>query len=482
MRILFVLEAFWEWIGIRCLSASLKEAGYSCDLIIENDIWKVARYVQEHCPDLVGYLTISGQHKFCISSAIAIKEVAPQTKIIFGGPHATFFHDVINEDPVDYICQGEGDLALVELVRKMESNASTVDIPGIWAKQDGKVYRNPPQKLIEDLDSLPIPDNEIFEKYDVFRKSNSRSIMAGRGCPFECSFCFNKSFKELYKNKNKYVRFRSPERIIEEILYAKSKYPFKYIRFQDDTFLINKKWFLNFAEKYSQRVGLPYFASMRVGCVDKEIAKALKESNCFLVGFGLESGVEHIRNDILKKRISNEEIYQTTELLHKYKIPFATSNMLALPTETLKDGLQTIRLNQKIRTKLPWYSVFQPYPGTQIANLVESLYNCSSNPDKIGSDYHSGSILNTKDAKSLAKLHKFAILATKCRWTLPIVKLLIHFPDNYIFKIIHRISHAWVYSQINRNGFLNTVLIGVKYEIPRLKYALFYQKKDNVRQ
>lgn len=482
MNMLFVLDSCFEWQGIRCLSAALKHAGYGCELIIESNIEKIADYVHKHRPDICGFLTLTGQHKFCIACATAIKQITPETKIIFGGPHATFFPDVIQLDPVDYICQGEGDEVLVELFRRIENCETTVNIPGISAKHNGRIYKNPPQKFIENLDNLPLPDDEIFEKYSIFRKSNERTVMAGRGCPYQCSFCFNKHMKKIYQNKSKYVRFRSPEKIIDEIMTSRSKYSFKYVRFQDDVFTINKKWFLDFAEKYQKQVRLPYYANVRVNCVDEEIVRVLKESGCYLACFGLESGVERIRNEILKKNIDDKEIIQTAKLFHKYRIPFATTNMLALPTETFEEGCQTIRFNQKIGTKVPWYSVFMPYPSTEIADYVKRIHRISFCQDGFDYDYHSKSVLNTKDADKLAKLHKFAILSTKFPKLLPIVKLIVNLPDNFLFKIIHRISHSWVYFQCNKNGYLNTVLIGLYYELSKLRHLLLSRSEKRVKQ
>lgn len=476
MKVLFILESFFEWQGIRYLSAALKAAGYGCELLIESDIRKAADFVKKNRPDIIGFLTLTGQHKFCLLAADAIKHTVPMTKIVFGGPHATFFPEIIQSEFVDFICQGEGDVALVELCHRKNKGNATTDIPGIWAKQNGRIYKNPPKNLIENLDSLPLPDDEVFEKYKFFRKSNERVIMAGRGCPFQCAFCFNQHMKKLYQNKGKYVRFRSPERIIEEIVNARIKYSFKYIRFQDDVLTINKEWFLNFTEKYKKYVGLPYYANIRVNCIDEEIVHALKESNCYLAGFGLESGVERIRKNVLKKNVSDTDVIAAAELLHKHKLSFLTTNMLALPDETFEEGCQTIYFNQKIRTRVPWYSVFMPYPSTEISTYVKDKYNICLDPDIFEPDYHSKSILNTKDGNRLANLHKFAILATKFPVTLPIVKFITRFPDNFLFKVIHRVSHSWVYFQCNRNGYLNTILTGLFYELGRLRYALFNRK------
>lgn len=470
IKILFVLNGYWEWIGIRCLSAALKDAGFECDLIIEEDINKIACFAKEYSPDFVAYHTVAGQHNFCLTSANAIKKVFPKAKIIFGGPHATLYPDIIKEEQVDFVCQGEGDISFVELVRKVSNGESALSIPSIWAKDGKEIIKNPPQNLIENLDLLPLPDNEIFEKYDVFRKSKSRNIMAGRGCPYNCSFCFNKSFKNLYSNKRKYVRFRSPERIIEEIQILQGKYSFEYIRFQDDTLTIDKEWFLDFSKKYKQKVSLPYFSSLRANCLDEEIVCALKESGCVLAGFGVESGVENIRNKLLKKNIKDETIYNAADLLHKYGIPFATSNMLALPNETLEDALKTIKMNVKMKTKYPWYSVFQPFPGTDIACETEKMYNITISHEKICADYHSDSILGTVTSRQLSKLHKFAVIATKFPSLIPIILILIKLPNNIFFKVVHRISHFWLYAGINKIGFFNTFLIGLKHELSQMSF------------
>ena len=122
-------------------------------------------------------------------------------------------------------------------------------------------------------------------------------MITSRGCPFSCTYCYNSAFKALYKNKGTAVRRRSVEKVMEEILLLHHTSGWKTLEIVDDAFLADRKWFLQFANEYQKKINLPYACFSIVKNIDREVAKALKQSNCKCVEFGIEAGNERIRRE-----------------------------------------------------------------------------------------------------------------------------------------------------------------------------------------
>ena len=141
---------------------------------------------------------------------------------------------------------------MLELCQRLESGTDITSIQGLWIKQGHQIYSNPPRSPIQDLDSLPYPDRELFDyERSVDKIMNHLAFMGSRGCPYNCTHCCNHAFRELYPNGSAYVRFKSPNRLIAEIKQALLQYPeIKLISFDDDILLLKKNWYSEFLEKY----------------------------------------------------------------------------------------------------------------------------------------------------------------------------------------------------------------------------------------
>ena len=206
MRILFLQDVAYDYIGTMQMSANLKKAGHECDVLIwekERSFWNE---FEKFNPDIVCFSVISGWHKTSIEKAKEIKQRS-NALIVSGGTHPTYFPEVLNEDSVDVICRGEGDVALVELADKYEKGKDITKIKDLWVKKNGKIFQNELRELVEDLDSLPFLDRDIYYKrYKFLREIPTKRFMTGRGCVANCTFCYNPTIKKMYKGKGKYVR------------------------------------------------------------------------------------------------------------------------------------------------------------------------------------------------------------------------------------------------------------------------------------
>lgn len=464
------LQYMWvEFLGTMYLSAALKKSGHDCRAFIGRQR-EIIKGIRSFKPDIVAFSIFTGQHRWAVNLAKDIKESLGKEKfIIMGGAHPTFYPDLIKDEYVDAICIGEGEGAMVEVADAFEEKGGLEGIGNLWFKRGSEIIKNPLRPLIQDLDSLPFADREVYYRYNFLRTFPNKHFIAGRGCPYNCTFCFNNSLKEMYCGISKdYVRLRSPQKVIEEIEEVKLRYPLPTLRFIDDTFIQNKEWLLSLLRLYKERFDIPFYCNVRANLVDEDIVSALKEANCYRVSFGVESGNEAIRNKILAKGVTDDQIKYTAILLRKHDIEFDTTNMLGLPGESLSNAWETVEMNIDIKPTAPWTSIFQPYPGTQISSyILEKGLMDNIDVEGITGDAHTSSPLNQPDIKRIENLHKFVYLVVRFPFLKPLVNLLIRLPPNRVFKLIYKISYfIFFYSKAKRLNpirILNEILKAIWY-------------------
>jgi radical SAM superfamily enzyme YgiQ (UPF0313 family) len=462
-RVLFIQDIGYEHIGTMYLAAVLKQHNHQCDILIDNLEDDIIEKVKVYKPDLVGLSVATGAQQWSLNIAEEIKSVL-DCKIIFGGPHPTYFPEIIKYEQVDYICRGEGEYALLELAEAIKDGRNASGIRNIWSKKGNQVIKNEIRGLIADLDALPFPDRSIYYKYSYIRKMPQKRFMATRGCPYNCSFCFNCALKMIYRGKGDYVRGRSVKNVISEIINVKNEYTVKTVFFDDDTFTLDYKWIFDFLREYRENVKLPFICLLRANLVTEELIREFKISGCRTVFFGVETGNEKIRNGLLKKNLSNQDIINAAGILHKYKIRFKTYNMLGLPDETMDTALETLRLNAKIKTDYPWCSIFQPYPSTELGEYaiqkgdVSEGFSCND----IQPYYSKSMLVNKKDIKQIINLQKFFIAGIKFPFLIPLIKKLIKLPPNIIFDFIFILGYAYTYVGSEDINILNSFAEGIK--------------------
>jgi radical SAM superfamily enzyme YgiQ (UPF0313 family) len=444
-KVVFLQRGWTEQIGIMVLSSFIKEKGHQCELFVEGEEKDLISSALSAKPDLIAFSGVTMMRNWILKIARRIKEKS-NIPIIVGGVDPTFFPDLVREDGIDIICRGEGEYPLLELLDSLENGQIRTDIENLWIKKNGKIFQNPLRPLISNLDEFPDPDREIYYKYNYFKKYPVKRIQAGRGCPYKCTYCFNKGYQKLYENKGKYVRFRSVERVIKEIKNIKDKYGFKTIILNDDILLLNRNWVNEFLEKYKREINKPFICSTTVNLLNEEIVKKLKEANCYCVFFGIETGNETLRKEILHKNITNEQILKATELLRKYGIISRPTNMLGIPGESLENAFETLELNIKAKPTISWCSLFLPYPGTELREqaLRDGLIEENG---KETISYFSHTILKQKNNNKIQNLQKLFSLTVRFPFLKPVVKRIISLPPNFLFDLIFLFSFTYVFAK-----------------------------------
>jgi radical SAM superfamily enzyme YgiQ (UPF0313 family) len=191
----------FEYLGVMYISSILKKHGHMVEMfIVTNNEEKAIEEIISLEPDLVGFPCMTGVHRWALSFAGKLKKRTP-CRVIFGGAHPTYFPDVINEPEIDIVCRSEGEYPTLEIANKIDKGLDFSDTMNCWFKSNGKIIKNELRPLIQNLDELPFPDRELYIKKYPYLKRSQRVFIGGRGCPFDCAFCFNHALTKLYKNK-----------------------------------------------------------------------------------------------------------------------------------------------------------------------------------------------------------------------------------------------------------------------------------------
>ena len=443
-RVLFLQDVLYEAFGPQLLAAALKEQGHECDLLVvaEEGQRNILTKIKDYSPDIAAFSISSFGFRWAVDLGSEVKrELGALT--VFGGPHPTFCPDFAREEGVDYACVGEGEGAICDLAKAVDEGLPTDSIGNLARLgPEGKVIRNPLMPLVEDLDTIPFGDRGIHFKYAPLRKLSYKRFLVGRGCPYGCSYCFNRAQLQMYKGLGKYVRHRSPENVIEEILQVRSRYGLKTVGFSDDTFTTNKRWLLRFLELYRTEVNVPFTCLTRVNELDEEIVESLARAGCHYTSFGLEVGNEEIRNLILKRRMSDDEIRAKAGLLTKAGIPFLTYNMFGVPGETEEDGIRTLQLNAEIKTSMLGASVFTPLLGTEIYDYCKTngYLDSSLDWDDFDRVTSTSPLKNVPAMPFLANLQKIGYIAVRWPRLLPAVKRLARVQIGPLYEFVYKIS------------------------------------------
>ncbi|MCK5493820.1 MAG: B12-binding domain-containing radical SAM protein [Candidatus Omnitrophica bacterium] len=449
--ILFVQNYYERYIGIMSISAVLKKYNFITDVII-GEVDYILKKIIETNPKVIGFHCTTGFHHRNINIAAAIKKIYGNKVItIFGGPHPTFVPSMIKEKGVDIICRGEGEFAVLELMQALRDGLEYNKIKNLSVKMNGRIYENELRSLCN-VNDLPHPDREIYKNIKYTYKNKKQEILVSRGCPFNCSFCSAHAFRNLYKKNGNYVRVRSIPNVIDELERIKNNYKPSCFLFYDETFNLQYDYCFEFLNEYRKKINIPFGCLIKADLVTESFVKLLKESGCHNAQFGIESGNEKIRNMLFKKDISEEKILKCGQLLHKYKIPFITFNMVGAPGETLSQVWDTVNLNIKVKPAWARFSSCQPLPGTELAEYsLEHGYLSDIDIKLSDATYLERSIILNKhvQGKKIIRLKNIANLVIKIPILKSFAKIMLYIPLDLVYRIMDKLFFYICYQTKN---------------------------------
>ena len=376
--------------GLAHLAAPLRHAGHevACWQLCEDLAPLPTREefiarLRREAPDLVGFSVVTNQWPYARQLAGWARE-ALEAPLACGGIHATVAAEEILETGLfDYVFLGECEEALAEFVERTARGRSVEDVRNLGLKVDGRVRINPVRPL-PDLKALPPKDYDLFDFQRLIDvKKGWVSLMASRGCPFSCTYCFNHFMVGKYrrdlgcslKDLN-YIRHFDVGQIIDEIRYLLTHY--RHIRtfiFDDDLFTFDRDYVVEFCKAYRKVSDVPFVVNAHFGFFGPDHARALAEAGCRIVKFGVESGSPRIRREIMNRHMTNEAIIDTLALVRDAGMHSSVFIMIGLPRETREDVMETVRLLGKAEPGRFRWTFFYPYPGTRAYEMsVEGRY------------------------------------------------------------------------------------------------------------
>ena len=454
MHLLFVLkEIDNEPQGILLISSVLKQAGHKVSLVVATEEDPIAAAVRLQ-PDVVGYTVYTGPHTWYLELNQRLRAQLPGVFSVFGGPHPTFFPEMIDREGVDGLCLGEGEYATLDLMNALVRGTNGVHltnpaIPNWWFKVNGEIVRNPLRPLLtgDELDDLPFADRELL--YAAHRQSDRTKIkpfITGRGCPYDCAFCFNKAYSDLYGGQGRRFRRRSVGNVIAELKDVISRHDVRFILFMDDTFILQDKWLKEFMARFKSEIGLPFWCQVRANLVTDDKMALFKSAGCVSVSFGLEAGNDRLRNVVLNRNMSREEILGAAEILRRHDITFMTNNMLGLPTGNLETDFETLELNAQCRPAYANVFLFQPYPKTALGEWAYEHGWMMGSFDDLSGSVSDSTVINfgtDEEKRQIENLQKLFALGVEFPRLLPAIRRLIRLPSNQLFWLVYKVWKGW---------------------------------------
>lgn len=454
LHVLFVVkEIDNEPLGILIISSVLKQAGHRVSLVVATEEDPLAAAVRLQ-PDVLGYTVYTGSHRWYLDLNRRLRAQLPGVLAIFGGPHPTFFPEMVQEDGVDGVCIGEGEYATLDLLNRLERTAQGVrvrdtHIPNWWLKVDGDVVRNPVRPLLsgEELDALPFADRQLlYAAHRQSRRTKIKPFITGRGCPYDCAFCFNKAYSDLYGGQGRRFRRRSVENVLRELREVTGQCDVRFVLFMDDTFILQDSWLREFMGRYKAEIGLPFWCQVRANLVTEEKVALFKDAGCVSVSFGLEAGNDRLRNVILNRNMSREEILNAAQILRRHGVAFMTNNMLGLPSGSLDTDLETLALNVQCRPAYANVFLFQPYPKTALAEWAREHGWMSGSFDDLSGSVSDDTVIRFQDQaekRQIENLQKLFALGVEFPRLLPMIRRLIRLPSQRPFWLVYKLWKGW---------------------------------------
>lgn len=415
-RVLFVLnDNMIDPLGVMYLMSNC-DAIYDILFVNRDNLVRKIRKVNPRDYDIVAFSTITGTHIFHDYIAGYFKRLNSEIISIMGGPHPTFFpRQSISLYNIDYICIGQGIIAFDKFLKGIPT-------PNIIDKNT--VFNYDMLQPLVDINQIKDPQRSTVYFKDDRLTNTIRNFMGSFGCPYNCSYCFNQSYRNIYKG-GKRVRFKQPNKFLRQMGDRASRFKTDLVYIQDDTFIINKQWFHKVSNGIYTHTGAQYHCHIRCDITTQQTIRQLKDTGCKSVTFAIQNADYNYRSMYLNRKMKNQKILQISKLLNKYKILFRIQNMVRLPFSSLKEDIDTLKLNRRCKPTIRWASLYQPYPNTTLGNMCKQAQIWNGQIDGINSSFFDKTALKIQDKQKRQRLQKIFSLAVKYRLIRMVLKVLI---------------------------------------------------------
>ena len=324
--------------------------------------------IKNYQPDVLGITTFTNTLRNILDVLKITEKVCPNCITVLGGPHIPLFPcETVEFAEVDYAINGDGEYAFKKLLDVLEKKLPKDMLEDELKKIEGIVFQTSGGKFysngyarVKDIDSLPFPDRSFLKKELYFcilgKKRLMTTIMSSRGCPFQCTFC---------NTPDKLYRYRSPQNVVDEMEYV-TKMGIEEVFFFDDLFNITAERAIAVCDEILKRkINVKWAFRGRVTGITEEFLKMAKKAGCERIQYGIEKATDASLKKV-KKSSTVRDIINAVNLTKKYGMMCVGNFLLFTPGEGEQEAEEIIKFSLKLKLDHAEFSVFIPYPGTQI--------------------------------------------------------------------------------------------------------------------
>jgi anaerobic magnesium-protoporphyrin IX monomethyl ester cyclase len=364
-------------LGILYISAFLEKHGFKNEVFDSTFSNKenFYEYLNQFHPEVIGIYTNLMTKLNVLQIIRHIKQYFPNTTVVLGGPEVRHSAENFLRHGADVIVIGEGEQTMLEVCQHLQLQKSKHElliIPGIAFLSNDDCIKTSEREKISKIDELPFPNrNKVdlslyLNTWRKFHGKSAISVSTMRGCPYSCKWCSRAVYGLSYRR-------RSPGIVVEELTNIYDHYQPDSIWFVDDVFTISHKWLSEFNEALRQKqLKISYECITRADRLNEQVLITLKESGCFRVWIGAESGSQKVI-DLMDRRVKVEQVRDMIKLASKHGIETGTFIMLGYPGETQEDIFETI---SHLKTSNPDHftiTIAYPIKGTELYKEIESI-------------------------------------------------------------------------------------------------------------
>lgn len=370
------------------LAGYLRDKGYSIvlyDAEVENwDYEKTAQKVQEIKP-LLAAIVVSGSNPSASTMnmtgaaqiAALLHQLDPSIKTLLMGLHPSALPQrTIMEEPVDFVCQGEGFHSLGKLLDALKNNAEDFSIEGLWYRKNGQLVSSPRSPLVKNLDEIPQPAWDLLpmKKYrahnwhcfdDIKDRQPYGILYTSLGCPFHCSFC---CINALF-GKN-IIRYRGIDKVVQELDFLVNACGVKNIKIIDEMFAINQRRVVQLCDRIIDRkYDLNMWAYARVNTVTEKMLAKMKQAGINWLAYGFESGSRRVIEDVTKG-YKMELVEKVVKMTYDLGIHICGNYIFGLPEDDYDSMNKTLKLMLDINAE--WANIYcaMAYPGSGLYEMA----------------------------------------------------------------------------------------------------------------
>lgn len=372
------------WLAL--MGGYLRDEGINVVLLdaehANEDPVETAKRVAALQPTLVGILSIGSNLTACTWKmhgsgvlANAIKAESSDLPIFMWGQHVSALPErTLKEETIDFVVVGEGFGTVRDLVEMLKQGGREFDqIDGLWYKAGENIKGNNRIQFIKDLDALPVDGWDLLEDNhyrnhqqfafeDLSKRDRYGCIMTSLGCPYQCTYCAICRF-----SGEKNIRYKSPERAIEEVDYWVKKHNVYYLRVYDECFTFNKEHVHRFCDLLIERgYKLSLWINARTDLVDEELLAKMYKAGVRWIGYGFESGSKKIRGLVKKDQYTVDQIKHCVKITHDAGIYICSNFMFGLPDDDYETMQDSLNLARELCCEHPNFYCTMPYPGSKL--------------------------------------------------------------------------------------------------------------------